>query len=202
MTTVHLGAGPLPVRPGVGATVFEHACRFGFEGIVSKRLTAPYRCRKISRIPLCAGATRARGEHRGARLNRRNRGRGDLFRPPPCVSLRGASNGGRCWPLLNGTTAILDALAKGGLQIGRTAMLSQHVRKSLIGGPSTISSGIGSIVASTVSNWWTWRCVWVGLCCSLGSYSTSDCRCRNVSGGAREPDRRALVVSPRKRGPA
>jgi bifunctional non-homologous end joining protein LigD len=26
-----------------GATVFEHACRFGFEGIVSKRLTAPYR---------------------------------------------------------------------------------------------------------------------------------------------------------------
>jgi bifunctional non-homologous end joining protein LigD len=26
-----------------GATVFEHACRFGFEGIVSKRLSAPYR---------------------------------------------------------------------------------------------------------------------------------------------------------------
>jgi bifunctional non-homologous end joining protein LigD len=26
-----------------GAIVFEHACRFGFEGIVSKRLTAPYR---------------------------------------------------------------------------------------------------------------------------------------------------------------
>jgi bifunctional non-homologous end joining protein LigD len=26
-----------------GATVFEHACRFGFEGIVSKLLTAPYR---------------------------------------------------------------------------------------------------------------------------------------------------------------
>jgi bifunctional non-homologous end joining protein LigD len=26
-----------------GATVFEHACRFGFEGIVSKRLNAPYR---------------------------------------------------------------------------------------------------------------------------------------------------------------
>jgi bifunctional non-homologous end joining protein LigD len=25
------------------ATVFEHACRFGFEGIVSKRLSAPYR---------------------------------------------------------------------------------------------------------------------------------------------------------------
>jgi bifunctional non-homologous end joining protein LigD len=25
------------------ATVFEHACRFGFEGIVSKWLTAPYR---------------------------------------------------------------------------------------------------------------------------------------------------------------
>jgi ATP-dependent DNA ligase len=24
-----------------GATVFEHACRFGFEGIVSKRLSAP-----------------------------------------------------------------------------------------------------------------------------------------------------------------
>ena len=23
--------------------VFEHACRFGFEGIVSKRLSAPYR---------------------------------------------------------------------------------------------------------------------------------------------------------------
>jgi hypothetical protein len=26
-----------------GATVFEHACRFGFEGIVSKRLSASYR---------------------------------------------------------------------------------------------------------------------------------------------------------------
>jgi bifunctional non-homologous end joining protein LigD len=26
-----------------GATVFEHACRMGLEGIVSKRLTAPYR---------------------------------------------------------------------------------------------------------------------------------------------------------------
>jgi bifunctional non-homologous end joining protein LigD len=26
-----------------GATVFQHACKLGFEGIVSKRLTAPYR---------------------------------------------------------------------------------------------------------------------------------------------------------------
>jgi bifunctional non-homologous end joining protein LigD len=26
-----------------GTTVFEHACKFGFEGIVSKRLSAPYR---------------------------------------------------------------------------------------------------------------------------------------------------------------
>jgi bifunctional non-homologous end joining protein LigD len=26
-----------------GATVFEHACRFGLEGIVSKRLSSPYR---------------------------------------------------------------------------------------------------------------------------------------------------------------
>jgi hypothetical protein len=26
-----------------GATVFRHACKLGFEGIVSKRLTAPYR---------------------------------------------------------------------------------------------------------------------------------------------------------------
>jgi bifunctional non-homologous end joining protein LigD len=26
-----------------GSTVFEHACRFGLEGIVSKRLSAPYR---------------------------------------------------------------------------------------------------------------------------------------------------------------
>jgi ATP-dependent DNA ligase len=26
-----------------GATVFQHACRFGFERIVSKRLGAPYR---------------------------------------------------------------------------------------------------------------------------------------------------------------
>jgi bifunctional non-homologous end joining protein LigD len=26
-----------------GATVFEHACRLGLEGIVSKRLDAPYR---------------------------------------------------------------------------------------------------------------------------------------------------------------
>jgi bifunctional non-homologous end joining protein LigD len=28
---------------GDGPTVFQHACRFGFEGIVSKRLSAPYR---------------------------------------------------------------------------------------------------------------------------------------------------------------
>jgi ATP-dependent DNA ligase len=26
-----------------GATIFRHACRMGLEGIVSKRLTAPYR---------------------------------------------------------------------------------------------------------------------------------------------------------------
>jgi ATP-dependent DNA ligase len=26
-----------------GATVFRHACKLGFEGIVSKRLNAPYR---------------------------------------------------------------------------------------------------------------------------------------------------------------
>ena len=26
-----------------GATVFEHACKMGLEGIVSKRLSAPYR---------------------------------------------------------------------------------------------------------------------------------------------------------------
>ena len=26
-----------------GATVFRHACKLGFEGIVSKRLAAPYR---------------------------------------------------------------------------------------------------------------------------------------------------------------
>jgi ATP-dependent DNA ligase len=26
-----------------GATVFRHACKLGFEGIVSKRLVAPYR---------------------------------------------------------------------------------------------------------------------------------------------------------------
>jgi bifunctional non-homologous end joining protein LigD len=26
-----------------GATVFEHACRMGLEGIISKRLSAPYR---------------------------------------------------------------------------------------------------------------------------------------------------------------
>jgi ATP-dependent DNA ligase len=26
-----------------GATVFRHACKLGFEGIVSKRLGAPYR---------------------------------------------------------------------------------------------------------------------------------------------------------------
>jgi bifunctional non-homologous end joining protein LigD len=26
-----------------GATVFRHACKLGLEGIVSKRLTAPYR---------------------------------------------------------------------------------------------------------------------------------------------------------------
>jgi ATP-dependent DNA ligase len=34
--------GPPCVRPA-GATVFQHACRFGLEGIVSKRLGAPYR---------------------------------------------------------------------------------------------------------------------------------------------------------------
>jgi len=28
---------------GDGATVFDHACRMGLEGIVSKRMDAPYR---------------------------------------------------------------------------------------------------------------------------------------------------------------
>jgi ATP-dependent DNA ligase len=32
-----------------GATIFRHACRMGLEGIVSKRLTAPYRCSGPSR---------------------------------------------------------------------------------------------------------------------------------------------------------
>jgi ATP-dependent DNA ligase len=31
-----------------GAAVFRHACRMGFEGIVSKRLTAPYRSGRSS----------------------------------------------------------------------------------------------------------------------------------------------------------
>jgi hypothetical protein len=38
--------GVVPEQVGVahdGATVFRHACKLGFEGIVSKRLTAPYR---------------------------------------------------------------------------------------------------------------------------------------------------------------
>ena len=41
---------PGPIRfnehlTGDGATVFEHACRMGLEGIVSKRTDAPYRSR-------------------------------------------------------------------------------------------------------------------------------------------------------------
>jgi hypothetical protein len=37
--------GPLPWgnRPSDGATGFEHACKLGLEGIVSKRRDAPYR---------------------------------------------------------------------------------------------------------------------------------------------------------------
>jgi hypothetical protein len=31
-----------------GAAVFRHACRMGLEGIVSKRLTAPYRSGRSS----------------------------------------------------------------------------------------------------------------------------------------------------------
>src|ERR1700722_15463825 len=33
-----------------GVTVLRHACRFGFEGIVSKRLTAPYRSGPVARL--------------------------------------------------------------------------------------------------------------------------------------------------------
>jgi hypothetical protein len=33
-----------------GATVFRHACKLGFEGIVSKRLTAPLPIRTIARL--------------------------------------------------------------------------------------------------------------------------------------------------------
>jgi hypothetical protein len=56
-----------------GATVFEHACRFGFECIVSKRLTAPYRqgrhgigSRSRTRI-----ARRRGGCERAAQMKRR-----------------------------------------------------------------------------------------------------------------------------------
>jgi hypothetical protein len=35
-----------------GATVFEHACRMGLEGIVSKRLDAPYRRKRGSSWPI------------------------------------------------------------------------------------------------------------------------------------------------------
>ena len=48
-----------------GATVFRHACKLGFEGIVSKRLAAPYRsgpsrdCLKVKNP-----ASPAMGRHR------------------------------------------------------------------------------------------------------------------------------------------
>ena len=32
---------------GDGAEIFEHACKLGLEGIVSKRLNAPYRSGKV-----------------------------------------------------------------------------------------------------------------------------------------------------------
>ena len=32
---------------GEGRNIFEHACKLGLEGIVSKRITAPYRCGKV-----------------------------------------------------------------------------------------------------------------------------------------------------------
>jgi len=32
---------------GDGAEIFEHACKLGLEGIVSKRITAPYRSGKV-----------------------------------------------------------------------------------------------------------------------------------------------------------
>ena len=33
----------LPHLAGVGPTIFDHVCRMGLEGIVSKRTDAPYR---------------------------------------------------------------------------------------------------------------------------------------------------------------
>jgi hypothetical protein len=80
-----------------GATVFRHACRFGFEGIVSKRVTAPYRSgpsrnwikvknpdsagqRRLSRHRPCdQGHASGRRSRRGNRTILR---RGDVKRRP------------------------------------------------------------------------------------------------------------------------
>jgi len=34
-------------QTGDGREIFEHACRLGLEGIVSKRVTAPYRSGRV-----------------------------------------------------------------------------------------------------------------------------------------------------------
>ena len=33
---------------GDGRTIFEHACKLGLEGIVSKRINSPYRSGKVT----------------------------------------------------------------------------------------------------------------------------------------------------------
>jgi bifunctional non-homologous end joining protein LigD len=59
---------------GDGPTVFEHVCRMGLEGIVSKRTDAPYRSgrrrcgssRRTRRARRCAGSVRRSGAKQGS----------------------------------------------------------------------------------------------------------------------------------------
>ena len=47
---------------GDGPTVFDHVCRMGLEGIVSKRTDAPYRSRVKSKNPASEAVRREREE--------------------------------------------------------------------------------------------------------------------------------------------
>jgi bifunctional non-homologous end joining protein LigD len=49
---------------GDGETVFGHACKFGLEGIVSKRKDSPYRFRPLARLAQDEECRRTRSEAR------------------------------------------------------------------------------------------------------------------------------------------
>jgi hypothetical protein len=74
----------------LGAAVFRHACRMGLEGIVSKRLTAPYRSGRKGGLFHDVGSIQGIDEQNGKKVNRIN----DRERTPLRICASSLAGGG------------------------------------------------------------------------------------------------------------